>query len=996
MARIFWFCSFLAVVGSLRLSAQVDHLAIADSFGALRVYDSAMHHLLFALEQTEQASDWDQHVLCYHRLGRYTRHQYQYELSRSYAEQGLAAAFEHLDSTHRHFITLYNLRATAYLHQEKYEEAFPDLKEVERRMQFNQDSLPLETVVMHNNLAMVYTIRDDKAKSLTHYRLAAETAIELWGENNLRLGPIYNNIQMIYSRLGDVNQAMNYLNQAIKIHELNDAPPDRFARAYYNRGDLRNSYDDLHKKAIEDFEKSDSCFTLALGEAHPHRWQIQQHIALAYWKMGNMIQAAHTYQTAILDIFKDQNWRRTIRTNEEALAFLKAYYRSDFVTRYLRESDKRYYAGVIPLRLAEIYEKQDSLDKAVQQYQQVLISQIDPFTDTSLQANPVKPEYYHNGGLCLQAFKGKARILRQKAKVRQSLPMMKTAYDTYRAEEKLMDMVRNLPRMEPSILQWNENGRLYFDEILLGYLDMYLMTGDFQYLVDAFRIVEKAKSFALLLTLHQHAELQEDNIPDSLKLQERLLRSQIIELEKQSFDSHLSQTNEQKEVLEKQLFRTRSLYRSLLDQLTELTPSYSRLPTMGYDHLRESFLMEHPESAVIEYVVYQGQLGAFVLMQDELHWQALGNSDSLASWIQLFRNGLQQYWLMNIQCAKSSSGPLCAQLDSLKQVSAQQIIEYGSRLYQRLILPLEERDLPEHLIIVPDGALANLPFDALLYQKPKHQTRYGDFDYLINKYGISYAHSSRLLAEPPPRSYTRQQQQDLLIIRPFAEQDQAEQYPRLIFSQQETDYISRYWRSTLLSDEAATTEAFRNLAPNYPLIHISSHAALDMSDPRFSHIMFADGPFRMLDVYLTSIPADMVVLSACETGTGNLVQGEGIISLARACTYSGAQSVIASLWQVDDESTASLMQEFYHQLAEGQSKQEALRQAKLSILDSRDHMFAHPFFWAAMIPMGNMEPLPAYGRNSLPYSWLLLLFGLLMMALLLWRRHIRTSKGRNH
>lgn len=985
MARIIWLCGLLCTGACVHLSAQADHFAMADSFGALRQYDSAIHHLFLSQKQSEQIADWDTYVLTYHRLGRYTRLQYQYDLSRSYAEQGLGAAFTYLDSTHQHVITLYNLRATALLHQEKYEEAFPVLKEVERRMEVNQDSLPLEEVVMHNNLAMVYTIRDDKVNALKHYRLAAETAIHLWGESNPRLGPIYNNIQMIYSRLGDVNQAMYHLNQAIRINELNKASPDRFGRAYYNRGDLHNSFQGHHRLAIRDFKKSDSCFTLALGEKHPYHWQIQQQIAIGYWKMGHMVQAALSFQQAILDEFKDQTWAGPIRSQKEALDYLKKYFRSDFPTLRVRDSDKRYYEGIVPLRLAEIFERQDSLDKAMQSYHQVLISQIDTFIDTSNWSNPINPEYYHNGGLCLRAFNGKGSILRQKAKQTQSLPMMKVAYETFRAEEKLMDVVQNLPRTESSVLQWNEDGRQYFDEILQGYLDIYQMTGESVYLTDAFRIVEKAKSFGLLLTLHQHAELQQDNIPDSLRQQEQLLRSQIIELEKQSFDNHLAQSTEQKDSIEKQLFRTRSLYRSLLDQLTSIEPTYSKLPVKGYQHLQEAFLHDHPESAIIEYVVYRGQLGAFIVKRNELHWQALENSDSLANWIQLFRHGLQQYWLNKIQCEKSPGGPLCAQLDSLKKISEKHIVQYGYRLYQRLILPLEEKGLPEHLIIVPDGALAHLPFDALLSQKPLNPTHYRDFDYMIKTYGISYVHSSRLLHGSPSSSVSNIGKKGILIFRPFAGRHQQDSYQRLIFSQQETDFISQYWPSTMLSDEEATTEAFRSLAPNYPLIHISSHAALEVSDPRFSHIQFADGPFRMLDVYLTPLPAEMVVLSACETGTGNLRQGEGVISLARACTYSGARSVIASLWQVDDESTATLMKEFYEELATGKSKQEALRQAKLSIIQTNEHLFAHPFFWASMVPMGQMDPIASGNRIAI---WILLLaFVLLGIALVVRRQY---------
>ena len=108
------------------------------------------------------------------------------------------------------------------------------------------------------------------------------------------------------------------------------------------------------------------------------------------------------------------------------------------------------------------------------------------------------------------------------------------------------------------------------------------------------------------------------------------------------------------------------------------------------------------------------------------------------------------------------------------------------------------------------------------------------------------------------------------------------------------------------------------------------------------------------DLYNLTLNAEMVVLSACETGIGELQKGEGIISLARGFSYAGAKSIITTLWSINDEKSKELMLSFYSNLKEGQTKDAALRQAKLDFIHKYSHR-AHPFFWAAFIPIGDMS-----------------------------------------
>ena len=136
------------------------------------------------------------------------------------------------------------------------------------------------------------------------------------------------------------------------------------------------------------------------------------------------------------------------------------------------------------------------------------------------------------------------------------------------------------------------------------------------------------------------------------------------------------------------------------------------------------------------------------------------------------------------------------------------------------------------------------------------------------------------------------------------------------------------------------------------------------------------------ELYDLELNADMVVLSACETGIGELQQGEGIISLARGFSYAGAKSIITSLWTVDDEEAPILMNSFYQYLDDGLSKDAALRQAKLDYIQNSPK--PHPYFWASFIPIGDMQPI-SFQKKWTSFFWVgvsCFVFGLVAWKLL--------------
>ena len=164
--------------------------------------------------------------------------------------------------------------------------------------------------------------------------------------------------------------------------------------------------------------------------------------------------------------------------------------------------------------------------------------------------------------------------------------------------------------------------------------------------------------------------------------------------------------------------------------------------------------------------------------------------------------------------------------------------------------------------------------------------------------------------------------------------------------------------SKTLTGEAATKANFLKMAGDFRILHLATHGKANARAGDFSFLVFADGEQLFVgDLYNLPLQADLVLLSACETGIGELRRGEGTISLARAFAFAGAKSVVTSLWNVGDQSTRQLMADFYGELKNGQAKNVALAEAKRHFLETNPGLASHPFFWAGFVAIGDVEKL---------------------------------------
>ncbi len=264
------------------------------------------------------------------------------------------------------------------------------------------------------------------------------------------------------------------------------------------------------------------------------------------------------------------------------------------------------------------------------------------------------------------------------------------------------------------------------------------------------------------------------------------------------------------------------------------------------------------------------------------------------------------------------------------------------------------------LIIVPDGPLYNLPFE-LLERNGKR---------LLDQYSISYQYSYKLLEVLKKHRSTDQKNKPFLGVSfptnntiASAERvcDDLE-LSKLSCAKHEIENIEEILKLER-SKSDLTTDEFIEASKDARIIHIATHACPDEENYQMSRIHFKDDYLTNYDISAMSLDADLAVLSACETGYGKVIEGEGAMTIARAFFQAGVNTNIVSLWKVDDCSTAELMSYFYKHLYAGEDSDVALQKAKLDFLEHSHPQYHDPYYWAGFIHMGDTAPIFPKSNN---------------------------------
>jgi CHAT domain-containing protein len=271
---------------------------------------------------------------------------------------------------------------------------------------------------------------------------------------------------------------------------------------------------------------------------------------------------------------------------------------------------------------------------------------------------------------------------------------------------------------------------------------------------------------------------------------------------------------------------------------------------------------------------------------------------------------------------------------------------YGKIAYDKLQLP--KKSSTKNLIIIPDGVLHFMPFEALITQESK-TTNFAKMHYLLNDFTIAYNNSASFYLNAEPFC---SKEKTVLGIFPVFEKTNY----TLTHSKTELQSIQNSFKGKFLDNSTATFQNFKNSAVDYSILHLSTHATSgDIETP--ASIKFYDREVLYSELYHLNIKPNLVVLSACETGIGKLYKSEGAMSIARGFKFAGAQNLLFSLWKVNDYTTAVFMGDFYKNIKKKDAYFEANAKAKRDFLKNKNisNTKKSPYYWAPFVYYGSLE-----------------------------------------
>jgi CHAT domain-containing protein len=371
-------------------------------------------------------------------------------------------------------------------------------------------------------------------------------------------------------------------------------------------------------------------------------------------------------------------------------------------------------------------------------------------------------------------------------------------------------------------------------------------------------------------------------------------------------------------------------------------------------------------TAIIEY--FWGDSTIYILgtNRDKCHFLKINQSDDLKSHIRHFKRCLTKGYVV-----------------SSKQQDFKDFTTSSSYIYNSIVKPMEEilalksnlTDEPgSRVVFIPDGDLLLIPFEALLTAKPNKPllVDYRTLAYFILKYPISYGYSTRFVMAGQVRkkissinmlafSFSNQLEE---IAAGKKNLNNDRKFSELPGTAKELSRISSIISGEYFMGEQATEEKFKTEASKAKIIHLALHGLGDDKSFYKSRLIFKrsidsseDGNLYNYELLNLNLRAELAVLSSCESGVGKASAGEGVFSIARGFTSAGCPSVLMSIWNVNDASTANLMEKFYRLLANGTDLDISVRNAKLEYLSQSDGRLAHPVNWASFLLQGNTNSI---------------------------------------
>ncbi len=791
--------------------------------------------------------------------------------------------------------------------------------------------------LVYMELGNAYFNTRQPSKSLLYYNEAVSLTIELSGKDNPREAKIYANIGLVYFEQKKFNEAIDYYEKATRIYEKHkETNKMRMGGIYNNMGLAYGEAGDV-EKAVFYFQK-----LLELFRKN---------------NITNDIRIGSTYSN-IASVYKDNSIKL-----DSALFF--AHLGLQVRRAALGERHPRLAAFSYDL-LGKIHAQLGNLDSAIFYYNSSCTANSYNFTSSAEADIPPTDDcmdFYRTGTFLLHRGYCEAAQYYQTSN--------KT--NVYKARNSFVAAERFFNELVKS--GTNENEQIDAIEYLFSpqveLFKSYILHKDYE---EAFLLSQRAKSYVLLKAMLSKRTRTFAGIPDSLIKKEEGIQKELAQIQQklaQKVDSA------QEKALRRKNFELEQTQSALLAFYKQNYPSYFNLKYKESSLSIKAIQQKMAKTDVIfDYFFFDDDsLGVFMITPKSFNAKIITFSRPFSEISLGFRNSILY----------GDSGLFS---------------ELGTMLYQKLF-PFKVPKSTKRFVIIPNEYLAPVPLEALLRKKPNEKkAALWNMDYAIKKHDFIYNYAFDLLLN---RDTTLRYNGQLSAFAPvFSDKDKqyhGEDCRNAIVEADKgtrtdslrTDKVRSITNqlgliSELRASEREVTEIAalfeaRNQKTNIRLfgnasennfktdevagsefIHIATHGFANNDNPALSGLLLAeadstdseDGILFFGEIYNMKIKARLVCLSACETGLGKLIFGEGVLGVSRAFLYAGAQNLMVSLWKVADESTSELMINFYQQYLntsiKNNSLAHSLKNAKFNLM--KNPQYASPYYWSPFILIG--------------------------------------------
>jgi CHAT domain-containing protein/tetratricopeptide (TPR) repeat protein len=798
----------------------------------------------------------------------------------------------------------------------------------------------------------------------------------LFGESHPAVSACYSYLGDISALKGDYDLAILYYAKACEIiSEVNGENHSSLAELYACLSDIHSHKHDF-QAALKFAESSLRIQSHNYGDDHLLTANSLEKVARVHEEMGNFTDALLYYQRSLKiksrvagsgSAIVGQVYLSMGIAFSKASKFDSARYCLEMASEIAGKSveNDRVFAASIRKALGDLLVRKKEISSSLVHYQEAIALLTGDSADTS--SNRMSREgRTHPEPLLLECRVAKAKALQSLYSTSNAMKHLEAAHQEYERAINVISTTRKSYRAEGSRAFFGEECYGIYKEAVKTALMLYAKTNDSFYKVKAFACAERAKANLLNDKMLDADAIRFSGAPESLLEREASLKAGLMFYETQAEKAEKNNDTVKANESRNEYFTLTLNYGNLLDTLEALYPRYFELKykddPIDIGQIQSSL---DSNTTLIDYFFVDSTLCIFSISKKSFDITLRKDAEKITQTAARLRR-------------------------SLKTFDEQEYLTTAPRLARMVLPPIGRQRIGDHIVIIPDGELYYIPFEALLTrpQKADAAVDYRTLPYLVRKYAISYSYSSTLFAkrgktdriskEPsfigfaPVFSDSADNNRVIASNEPYGQASDGmstlrsisidgKKFNQLEYTKTEISGIAQLFqehhlKQTICLYRNANKQSFKQLTHEYSYVHVASHGYADEDHPDLSGLLFSpphdtldedDGILRTRETYGLNLDADLVVLSSCESGVGKLVKGEGLVALTRGFFYSGARNIVFSLWKVPDKHTSDLMTAFYACLLSGQDFSTAMRNAKLKMLNNP--LSAFPTKWTGFV-----------------------------------------------